>query len=90
MTEHFHGCHPEDEQDQRPSPEAPADTERCWHCRTETTRGACRCADCLDGEYIPQGAIYHCPVCGRWWAYMTGLNITTITFGAEQEGTDGD
>ena len=36
-------------------------------------------------------ADYHCPTCKRWWAYMTGLNITEITFGAQpDEGNDGE
>ena len=82
--EHFPGCHPDDE-DRRElaAGEQIRDTEPCWHCGTPTTRGACRCADCLNDDYIPPGALYHCPACKRWWAWMTGLNITAITFGAE-------
>lgn len=85
--EHFLGCHPEQDErapeNDRPTSEIP-DTEPCWHCGTPTTRGACGCADCWDGaEYIPPSAVSHCPTCGRWWAYMTGLNVTTITFEPE-------
>ena len=82
---HFPGCHPEDATDPREVPEGhePAETETCWHCGTPTPRG-CHCWDCEDaGTYMDPAAIYHCPVCKRWWAYMAGLNITTITFGAE-------
>jgi hypothetical protein len=89
-TEHFPGCHPEDATDPRESPKEPAETENCWHCGTPTPRG-CNCWDCQDAaDYIPPTAIYHCPVCKRWWAYMTGLNITTITFGApeDQDGVE--
>jgi hypothetical protein len=81
--EHFPGCHPEDAEDPRPSPPVAEiqDTEDCWHCGTPTTRGACGCTDCWDGaDYIPVSAVSHCPVCKRWWAYMTGLNVTEITF----------
>jgi hypothetical protein len=86
MAEHFPGCHPEDAHAPEPA-ETPvsqiADTEDCWHCGTPTRRG-CNCADCLDAEvYMPPSAIYHCETCERWWAYMTGLNITTITFGED-------
>lgn len=93
---HFPGCHPEDAED--PRGDKPAgeigSTEDCWHCGTPTTRG-CDCADCWDAsDYVPPTAIYHCPVCKRWWAYMTGLNLTTITFGAEStdegSGNDGE
>lgn len=80
---HFPGCHPEDAEDPRggkPKDEIQG-TEACWHCGTTTERGTCHCADCCDEAYIPQGAVYHCQTCGRWWAYMTGLNITEITFG---------
>ena len=80
---HFPGCHPEDAEAARDDSDAPKglDTENCWHCGTPTSRG-CHCDDCIDAsDYIPPAAIYHCPTCGRWWAYMTGLNITTITFG---------
>jgi hypothetical protein len=85
VSEHFPGCHPKDAEDRRELPEGEQirDTESCWHCGTPTTRGVCRCADCLYDDYIPPGAIYHCPTCKRWWAWMTGLNITSITFGAE-------
>jgi hypothetical protein len=79
---HFPGCHPEHEQGDRPEGRKPQDTEPCWHCGTATERGACGCLDCQEGDiYVPIGAVYHCPTCGRWWAWMTGLNITTITFG---------
>ena len=89
MSGHFPGCHPEDAEDPREVPEGyqPGDVEECWHCGTPARRGACRCADCLGGDYIPPGAMYHCPACKRWWAWMTGLNITTITFGAEEPDT---
>ncbi len=88
--EHFPGCHPEDAEDPRETPEGyqPQDTENCWHCGTPVTRGECLCIDCQYDDYIPPGAIYHCPACKRWWAWMTGLNITQITFGAE-EASDG-
>jgi hypothetical protein len=86
MAEHFRGCHPEDAEDQREVPDGyqPQETEDCWHCGTPTGRGDCGCSECWDGaDYVPPSAVYHCPTCGRWWAWMTGLNITTITFGAE-------
>ena len=87
MTEHFPGCHPEDDKDPRgdkPSEEI-ENPEPCWHCGTSTPRG-CHCWDCEDaGVYMDPEAIYHCSTCGRFWAYMTGLNITTITFGAPEE-----
>ena len=68
-----------DDVDQRLNP----DNEECWHCGTPTPRG-CGCFDCYDNAgYIPPAAAYHCKTCGRWWAWMTGLNITTITFGEE-------
>jgi hypothetical protein len=89
---HFPGCHPEDAEDPRPSKPADQiqDVEDCWHCGTPTTRGACRCRDTCNDDDIPMTAIYHCPACKRWWAYMTGLNITTITFGdsGEEESDD--
>jgi hypothetical protein len=89
MTEtagHFPGCHPEDAEDPRGDKprEEIQDTEACWHCGTATTRGACYCDECRDEDYIPQSAVYHCPLCKRWWAYMTGLNITEITFGDDR------
>jgi hypothetical protein len=83
VDRHFPGCHPE--HDRAPS-ETPAGyqqqaTENCWHCGTPTTRGTCNCADCWEGaDDIPLSAVYHCPVCKRWWALMT-MNITEITFG---------
>jgi len=85
LAEHFPGCHPEHAEDRREVPPAAIeDTEPCWHCGTPTTRGECRCPDCWDSaDHIPVSAIYHCRTCGRWWAWMTGLNITTITFGDE-------
>ena len=83
---HFPGCHPEDAEDPRQVPDGyqPQETENCWHDGTPTTRG-CNCAACWDGaDDIPPSAIYHCPTCKRWWAWMT-LNITEITFGADAE-----
>jgi hypothetical protein len=85
---HFPGCHPEESEDPRPDkPQAEIqDTEPCWHCGTPTPRG-CSCFDCCDDGYIPPTAVYHCPTCKRWWAYMN-LNITKITFGEpEPEAT---
>ena len=83
--EHFPGCHPEHAEDPRRVPPAEIeDTEPCWHCGTPTTRGECGCTDCWDGaDYIPPSAVYHCQTCRRWWAWMTGLNVTAITFGDE-------
>jgi hypothetical protein len=82
-AEHFRGCHPEDAQaPETPDGYEPQETEDCWHCGTPTPRG-CSCAECWESaDYVPPTAIYHCPACGRWWAYMTGLNITTIEFGS--------
>ena len=80
---HFPGCHPEDAEDPRGDKprEEIEDAEPCWHCGTLTARGDCGCADCWDGaDYIPPSAVYHCPACKRWWAYMTGINVTEITF----------
>ena len=87
---HFPGCHPEHDADPRETPAGEIQQiEPCWHCSTPTERGACRCPDCLDESYIPQTAMYHCPTCRRWWAWMTGLNVTTITFGdPKPEATD--
>jgi len=85
QADHFPGCHPEDAEAPRETPGGytPQETASCWHCGTATARG-CNCADCWDGaDYVPPSAVYHCPVCGRWWAWMTGLNITEITFAAE-------
>jgi hypothetical protein len=82
---HFPGCHPEDARDDREADPATVGqpVENCWHCGTPTPRG-CTCDDCRDAaDYIPPSAIYDCPLCRRWWAWMTGLNITTITFGAD-------
>lgn len=80
---HFYGCHPEHEQGSQVPGHEPQDVEECWHCGTPTRRG-CDCSECWNGaDYIPTAASYHCPTCGRWWAWMTGLNITSITFGAE-------
>lgn len=83
--EHFEGCHPEHEN-------APTDPQRtwqelidttvegCWHCGATTTRG-CRCIDCFDNQdYVPTHAVFHCPTCRRWWAYMQP-QITTLDFG---------
>lgn len=76
---HFKGCHPEHEHgDDTPEGYQPQETEPCWHCGTPTPHG-CGCIECMDDPYIGPAATYHCPTCGRWWAYMTGLNITTIT-----------
>jgi hypothetical protein len=84
-AEHFRGCHPEHaESPDRVEPAEIRETEPCWHCGTLTTRGRCAdpwCEDCQGNDYIPPSAMYHCPTCGRWWAWMTGLNITKITFG---------
>jgi len=88
-TGHFPGCHPEDAEDRREVPAGyrPQDTETCWHCGTPTPRG-CNCADCRDGaDYVPPSAVYHCPACRRWWAWMTPV-ITEITFGAVADITD--
>jgi len=85
QANHFPCCHPEDAEAPRETPGGytPPETESCWHCGTTTARG-CNCADCWDGaDYVPPSAVYHCPVCRRWWAWMTGLNITEITFGPE-------
>ena len=91
-ADHFPGCHPEHAEGERKAPAGEIrDTEDCWHCGTPTTRGDCNCADCLDGaDYVPPSAVYHCSTCRRWWAWMTGLNITTITFGdsGEEESDD--
>lgn len=81
LDAHFPGCHPEHDRDDRETPEPANGTDECWHCKTPTTRGACRCADCYEGaDDIPVEAVYHCPLCKRWWAFMR-LNITKITFG---------
>ena len=85
-ADHFPGCHPEDAEDPRETPSGyePRDTENCWHCGTAASLG-CNCADCAgEADYVPPSAVYHCPTCGRWWAWMTGLNITEITFGAPE------
>lgn len=82
QADHFPGCHPEDAEDTRKTPDPIPDTENCWHCGTLTTRGACGCADCWEGDdYVPVSSVYHCPLCKRWWAYMIP-RITKITFGA--------
>jgi hypothetical protein len=85
--EHFPGCHPEDAEAARDDGDAPkgSDVENCWHCGTPAPRG-CNCAECADqADYVPASAVYHCPTCGRWWAWMMP-RITTITFaGAEGE-----
>lgn len=78
--EHFKGCHPEDGKAPKVPGREPTETEGCWHCQTPTSRG-CRCGECWDGEDgIAPSAIYHCALCGRWWAYME-LNITEIRVG---------
>jgi len=77
---HYIDCHPEDDHGpDAPEGYEPQYTEQCWHCATSTDMG-CYCLDCVDNAHlIPPGNVYHCRRCGRWWAYMTGLNITTIT-----------
>jgi hypothetical protein len=88
--EHFPGCHPEDARAPDSPPLGrgvpgyqPQETEACWHCGTPTSHG-CGCSECWENaDYVPPSAAYHCRTCGRWWAWMTGLNITTITFGEE-------
>jgi hypothetical protein len=83
--EHFPGCHPEDARVRRELPDEwqPGDTEGCWHCGTATPRG-CDCDDCGDGAfYQPPTAVYHCPVCRRWWVYLWPLAMA-ITFDPEQ------
>jgi hypothetical protein len=90
--EHFPGCHPEHAEGRREAPIGEIqDTGDCWHCGTPTSRG-CNCLECYDNAgYVPPTAVYHCKTCGRWWAWMTGLNITTITFGTRpDEGNDGE
>jgi predicted amidophosphoribosyltransferase len=82
---HFLHCHPEDSK-APPAPEGyqPSKTENCWHCGTPVKRG-CHCPVCLDAaDDIPPEVTYHCPVCGRWWAYMT-LRIMELIFGKEQQ-----
>jgi hypothetical protein len=85
-AEHFPGCHPEHANADRQSAggHQPQETEACWHCGTPTTRG-CSCADCWEGaDYVPPSAVYHCPTCGRWWAWMTPV-ITELKFGTTDE-----
>lgn len=82
MTEqHFKGCHPEDEHSPRtPPPDYGQEVEACWHCGTLTTRGECGCYECWESaDDVPPDVVYHCPTCGRWWAYMMP-RITTIVF----------
>jgi hypothetical protein len=82
--EHFPDCHPQDgEAPGNPEGYEPQPVEPCWHCGAMTTRGACHCPHCRDedDDDIPQSAIYHCPLCRRWWAHMY-LSVTKITFGA--------
>jgi hypothetical protein len=87
VSGHFPGCHPEDAEDRRELPAWQRQyTEDCWHCGTPVQRGACFCRDCREDARIPQAAVYHCPACKRRWSWMTGLNITTITFGAGEAG----
>jgi hypothetical protein len=84
-AQHFPGCHPEDAQGDQPESHVPQETEPCWHCGTPTPLG-CNCRECWEGsDYVPPSAVYHCPTCGRWWAWMTGLNITQITFGGDDQ-----
>ncbi len=84
--EHFPGCHLEDAEDPRETPKGyqPQETEDCWHCGTPTTRG-CNCESCLDFSDGILNVVHHCPVCRRWWAWMT-LNIAKITFGPDDSG----
>jgi hypothetical protein len=79
--EHHKNCHPEHEHAHETTEgHTPQDIEPCWHCGTPTDQG-CYCLECADNaDYIAPGAVYHCKLCNRWWAYMTGLNVTTITF----------
>lgn len=83
---HFIGCHPADgEAPDNPEGYEPQPVEPCWHCGTQTTRGACGCSDCWEGDdYVPVSAVYHCPLCGRWWAHLH-LNVTKITFPGRSE-----
>jgi hypothetical protein len=82
VAEHFPGCHPEDDKDPR-EPDGlprPGEAQDCWHCGTSVPQG-CTCAACWDvDDYVPHTAMYHCPVCSRWW-YTVRPVITTITFG---------
>lgn len=79
--DHFKGCHPADDHaPEDPAGHVPQDIEPCWHCGTQTDMG-CYCLGCADqADIIPPGAVYHCKMCDRWWAYMAGINVTTITF----------
>jgi hypothetical protein len=83
---HFPGCHPEDARSDDEADTATAGqlVQACWHCGTLTPRG-CSCLECQDGaDYVPTSAVYHCPACKRWWAWMLP-RITTITFGADPD-----
>lgn len=79
--EHFAGCHPEDDHAlEKSEGHTPQQEEACWHCGTPTVHG-CDCVDCWNNaELVPPDCVYHCLCCGRWWAYMTGINVTTLTF----------
>jgi hypothetical protein len=79
-SEHFKGCHPDDgEAPDKAEGHEPAQTEDCWHCATPTPRG-CTCPTCWeDQDNIPPEAVYHCVLCGRYWAYMY-LRVTTLAF----------
>lgn len=77
---HWKGCHPEDAKSPgTPDGWQPSDSEDCWHCGTPTSKG-CDCSVCLrDDDDVPATAVYHCPTCGRWWAYMSfPVTITMI------------
>lgn len=84
-NDHFLNCHPEDAR----APETvegyrPTDTEACWHCGTLAKRG-CYCPKCMDtADDVPPEMVYHCPVCGRWWAYMY-LRVIEMILGREPE-----
>ena len=80
--EHFPGCHPEDAEGRAKPPQARSRTPRTAGTAAPRRRAGCGCFECYDNAgYVPPTAAYHCRTCGRWWAWMTGLNITTITFG---------
>jgi hypothetical protein len=67
---HWWLCHPEDAQAPAGPPTAAPEPEKCWHCDTTTTMGACTdCETCTDARELT-GAVYHCQTCGRWWGYV--------------------
>lgn len=80
-TDHFLGCHQEDDKaPDHPDGHIAQDTEQCWHCHTPTDMG-CYCLGCFaDAQYIQPGSVYHCKLCGRWWAYVSGINILGTEF----------